>query len=121
MSFLDSHERGCSSLVPCLNCQAVSFLKQRLGYEQYDEFLLLLGLETQSERDPLSVSVDILKLPPRILSCLRSESIYTVRVLLDKTREDLLKIPNLGAGSWFKIRAALWEYGELKVKPSDGA
>ena len=57
--------------------------------------------------DLLMKSIDILELPTRTSNCLHAENIYTVGDLIQRTNDDLIKIPNFGKKSLGELRHVL--------------
>ncbi len=68
--------------------------------------------EPEFEIDPtLLRPVDDLELTVRSANCLKSESVYYIGDLIQKTETELLKTPNLGKKSLAEIKDVLAQYG----------
>lgn len=61
--------------------------------------------------------IDILHLAPRWSNCLKTENIYYIHDLTERTETELLKIPNMGKRGLNEIKEALHAHG-LKLKGS---
>lgn len=75
------------------------------------------ALKTAEQIQTLSLTVATLNLPVRAKNCLEDEKIETIRELVHKTEEELLKIVNMGRKSVGEIKEALAALG-LKLKGS---
>ncbi len=122
MSFFNEHDRGCTPLMPCRICQAVSFLKERLKPAGFKEFLGILEVPlSQEELPPLEPTVDldasveqVLKgrISNRAYHCLlNGPNINTVRQLVLSTKRELQRIPNFGDVSYKEVSEAVAKLG----------
>lgn len=114
-----SHEEGCTPLKPCKHCRASSFLRAELGAQKFEQFLGIYELRTEDTPDslsPLSRPVSELEFSVRTVSCLRDHNIVTVRDLIQKTDQDLLRIPNFGRKSLNEVKAVL---GSMHLRLAD--
>ena len=57
------------------------------------------------------IKIEELELTARALNCLKSENIYTIADLLRTTKQNLLKVPNLGRVVFNQINSALENKG----------
>jgi DNA-directed RNA polymerase subunit alpha len=70
------------------------------------------SLPTSEDFDPqLLAAVDELELTVRSANCLKTEQIYYIGDLIQKTEQDLLRTPNLGRKSLHEIKEVLEEKG----------
>lgn len=105
-----SHEEGCTPLKPCKHCRASGFLRAELGVQKFEQFLGIYGLRTEDTPDspsPLARPVSELEFTIRTANALRDGGIVTVRDLIQKTDQELLRIPNFGRKSLNEVKAVL--------------
>lgn len=81
----------------------------------YSYLTQLKVLITAPDMKVLELDINELDLSCRTIHCLHGENIHKVGELVEWTRVNLLKTPNLGSKSMEEIRAALAYHG-LKLK-----
>lgn len=71
-----------------------------------------MGTEEESKIDPFLLKpVEELDLTVRSANCLKSENIYYIGELVQRTESDLMKTPNFGKKSLTEIKGKLTSYG----------
>ncbi|MCL2621926.1 MAG: DNA-directed RNA polymerase subunit alpha [Firmicutes bacterium] len=78
----------------------------------------LVDLEVDSKAKVLELSIDAIDLSPRSNNCLKRANINTVSDLVNKTKEDMLKVRNLGQKSLEEIILKIEEMG-FKLKEEE--
>jgi len=104
--FLVDHLHGCTPLKPCKSCEAAHFLKSKLSAPDFERLLSIAGARgtiVVSDDDP----IDVLDLDSRAFSAIKNDNIRTVKELTEKTRRELLRMPNFGRVSLARIETAL--------------
>ena len=79
---------------------------------------ILVSTEEESKTKILDMPIEEMELSVRSYNCLKRANINTVEDLTQKTREDMLKVRNLGLKSIDEVLEKLNEYG-LSFKESD--
>ena len=74
---------------------------ERVAFHAYNMAAVMLRTKTIFEKsidnDPIVIKkIDHLSLSNRVKNCLRAESIYTLKDLLECSRKKITKIPNMG-------------------------
>ncbi|MCE9644230.1 hypothetical protein K8Q93_03250 [Candidatus Parcubacteria bacterium] len=114
--FLIDHEERCVPLAPCRSCVAASFLREKLTPEELAAFLALMK-GTAEATIGLDESLDALHLPARVLNPLLNSEIRTIRDVLAKTEQELLRVPNFGKKVMGDLDAALLKRGRRRGEP----
>lgn len=79
--------------------------------------LMPLKMFIEPNEQPTKMLIEDLYLTVRATNCLRAEDIYTVEQLVDKTRGQLMQIPNFGKSCLKEVEKALNRNNlSLKVK-----
>lgn len=128
MSFLTEHKDSCSPVKPCSNCQAVSFLRSKLGDLSFSEFIALLGEESgipaiqiASPDTLLAELPEYRNLSERVRNCILNENLKTVEDLMRLTEAAALRMPNFGRVSLHELNGMLrsigHRLGELPFQP----
>jgi DNA-directed RNA polymerase subunit alpha len=73
----------------------------------------------EKEEKIFETSIEDMELSPRSSNCLKRANINTIRDLTSKSKEDMLRVRNLGAKSLDEIITKLATLG-LQLKPEDG-
>lgn len=79
---------------------------------------ILVSTEEESKTKILDMPIEEMELSVRSYNCLKRANINTIEDLTQKTREDMLKVRNLGLKSIDEVLEKLNEYG-LSFKESD--
>jgi DNA-directed RNA polymerase subunit alpha len=75
--------------------------------------------EEEKEEKIFETSIEDMELSPRSSNCLKRANINTIRDLTSKSKDDMLRVRNLGAKSLDEIITKLATLG-LQLKPEDG-
>lgn len=106
--FLFDHSAGCSSDALCATCEARHLLRKH-GIEE-DFFKL-----HEKWHSPEFLEMDPLLVWPvwslRTRNCLTFHNIRTVRMLVESTEDDMLRIQNFGRKSLAEVKTSLQQYG----------
>lgn len=90
-------------------------IEQFTKFTSFDETSIEESLEVSEENEKLmsylSKSVDELELSVRAANCLKAANIQTIRDLVSKTEQEMLKFKNFGRKSLNEIKAILSEMG----------
>ena len=79
---------------------------------------ILVSTEEDNKTKILDMPIEEMELSVRSYNCLKRANINTVEDLIQKTREDMLKVRNLGLKSIDEVLEKLNEYG-LSFKESE--
>lgn len=115
--FFLSHRKGCTPILPCASCIAISFLRSKLSEADFEEFVTKITALKVTE-GLVEGSIDVLEITVRAANYLKEKQIFTVGDLLKQTEGDLLKIPNLGRKSINEIKEVLASRN-LRLKAHD--
>ena len=90
--------------IPGIGKKSLEEIKSRL-----EEKKLQLSESSKKVFEREFFEIDSLNLPVRITNALKIEGIYSIKALITKTEDDLLRIPNLGKKSLTEIKEVLGE------------
>ncbi len=118
--FLLEHMLGCTPIKPCLSCQAVAILHEKLDNSEINT---LFGLARQaaspegedqdasSGNTVLARRLDEFELSPATTNALKGNEIVTLGDLICRTESEMLRIPGFGRRSLNEIKVVLQSLG----------
>jgi DNA-directed RNA polymerase subunit alpha len=86
--------------------------------EAMNKMNILVSTEDDSKTKLLDMPIEEMELSVRSYNCLKRANINTIEDLIHKSKEDMLKVRNLGLKSIEEVQEKLTEYG-LKFRDSD--
>lgn len=115
------HVTGCTPIEPCVVCEVVQFLKQKLRQPDFDQFVEILGSKKDTLTQSMSIDtlVENLPLESRIRNALTFGGCKTLEDVLRMSESQLRQLRNFGTGSINRLHSFLSLHG-MKIGELDG-
>lgn len=119
MSFFDEHGGTCTPIKPCTNCRSISFLRNNLGDEKFEKFLVIVGEVVSTAPSLLDKEVDHLEIGARARTALGNAGITTVGKLIRCSAAELQRLDGFGDTSLKEVENALRSIDLRLEKPEE--